>query len=131
MQLSAWCRFKPRRFLVNVILLAGGGASTPGSLCLPFGGCCASPAPSGDRPKSAAALYGACIKAYFCLDEFNGNFVFKSSGGPAGFLLLEFILSGVCVQQYCLPLASRDLNMSRLLPAYPGRWGSSLQKAPA
>lgn len=106
-------------------------ASTPGSLCPPAGGCCASPAPPGDRPKSATALYRARIKAYFCLDEFNGNFVFKWSGSPAGFLPLEFLLSGVCVQKCCLPLASRDSNISRLPPAHPGRWGSSLQKVPA
>lgn len=130
-QLSARCRIKPRRLLVDVILLAGGGASTPGSLCPLAGGCCASPAPPGDRPKAATALYRARIKAYFCLDEFNGNFVFKWSGSPAGFLPLEFLLSGVCVQKCCLPPASRDSNISRLLPAHPGRWGSSLQKVPA
>lgn len=78
--------------------------------------------PFGRQAESAAALYGACIKAYFCLDEFNGNFVFKCSSSPIGFLLLQFILWGVCVQTQWLPLASSDLNMSWLLITL-GRWG--------
>lgn len=61
------------------------------SLSLPFCECCDNSAPFGDGPKSAATLCGTCIKAYFCLAEFNENFVFKCSGSPAGFLLLHFI----------------------------------------
>lgn len=77
---------------MNIVLFEGRSVFDSSIPLLPFCEGSHNSAPFGDRPKSDASLCGTCIKAYFCLAEFNGNFVFKCSGSLAGFLLLKFFL---------------------------------------